>query len=355
MRPVVARIDSAALTHNLMVARHLAGEARVLAVVKANGYGHGLLRVARAMRSADGFAVLTLDEAAQLRGQGYSHPIVLLEGFFHADEIPEIARRRLQPVIHRGDQIDALARARVEHKIDVFLKMDSGMHRLGFRPKPFQEALARLKSIPHIGGITLMSHFARSDEGAEFIQPQLDVFNSATTGLNHPVSLANSAALMRQPETVADWVRPGIMLYGGSPFAGETGESLGLLPAMSLESEIIAIQQVRKGDGIGYGHLFIAPRDMRVGIVACGYADGYPRHALTGTPVLVEGRQTRTVGRVSMDMLHVDLSDIGNAHVGSPVKLWGEGCSADAVAASAGTTSYELFTALAPRVRITES
>lgn len=355
MRPLVARIDTIALGHNLMLAKRLAGRSRVLAVVKANAYGHGLLRAARALRSADGFAVLTLDEAALLRGQGYSHPIVLLEGFFHADEIPEIARRRLQPVVHRDDQIDALARARVEHKIDIFLKLDSGMHRLGFRPKPLLDALARLKTLPHIGNITMMSHFARSDEGGEYVKPQLDVFRQATEGLNHPISLANSAALMRHPETLGDWARPGIMLYGASPFAGETGDAAGLLPVMTLDSELIAIQHVRKGEGVGYGHLFTAPRDMRVGIVACGYADGYPRHAPTGTPVLVEGRLTQTIGRVSMDMLHVDLSDIGHAHVGSPVTLWGNGCPVENVAAAAGTISYELLTALAPRVRIEET
>jgi len=355
MRPLVARIDSAALSHNLMVARQLAGKARVMVVIKANAYGHGLLRAAKALRSADGFAVLTLEEAAQLRGQGYSHPIVLLEGFFHADEIPEIARRRLQPVLHRPDQVDALARAKLENKIDVFLKLDTGMHRLGFRPKPFLEALAKLKSLSHVGGITLMSHFARADEGRAFTQPQLDAFHAATQGLTQPVSLANSAALMRQAGTVADWVRPGIMLYGASPFANETGASLGLLPVMTLESQIIAIQHVRKGEGIGYGHLFTAPRDMRVGVVACGYADGYPRHAPTGTPVLIEGRMSQTLGRVSMDMLCVDLSDIGNAHVGSLVTLWGNGCPVEYVASAAGTISYELLSALAPRVRIEES
>jgi alanine racemase len=355
MRPIVARIDTAALTHNLMVARKLAGRARVLAVIKANAYGHGLLRAARSLRSADGFAVLTLDEAALLRSQGYSHPIILLEGFFHADEIPEIARRRLQPVIHRDDQIDALTRARVEHKIDVFLKLDSGMHRLGFRPRAMLDALARLSALPNIGNITLMTHFARADEGGEYIQPQMDFFRTASEGLSQPISLANSAALMRHPETQGDWVRPGIMLYGASPFPEETGETAGLLPVMSLESEIIAIQQVRKGEGVGYGHLFTAPRDMRVGIVACGYADGYPRHAVTGTPVLVEGRLSQTLGRVSMDMLHVDLTDIGHAHIGSPVTLWGNGCPVETVAAAAGTVSYELLTALAPRVRIEET
>jgi alanine racemase len=243
---------------------------------------------------------------------------------------------------------------KVEHKIDVFLKLDSGMHRLGFRPKPMLDALDRLKAMSHIGNITLISHFARADEGKEHIQLQLDAFHKAIEGLKLPTSLANSAALMRYPETLGDWVRPGIMLYGASPFADETGESLGLLPVMTLESEIIAIQSVRKGEGVGYGHLFTAPHDIRVGIVACGYADGYPRHAINGTPVLVEGRPSQTIGRVSMDMLHVDLSDNGHAHVGSPVTLWGNGCPVESVATAAGTISYELLTALAPRVRIEE-
>ncbi len=354
MRPLVARIDSAALAHNLMVAKRLAGNGRVLAVVKANGYGHGLQRVARALRAADGFAVLSLDEAATLRGLGYSHPIVLLEGFFHSDEIPEIARRRLIPVIHRDDQIDALARARTEHKIDVFLKLDTGMHRLGLRPKPWRDALARLSTMPQIGTITLMTHFACADDPDIGIADQLALFDEAAQGLAFPTSLANSAALIRHPDRAGSWARPGIMLYGGSPFGGQTGAELGLLPAMHLESQLIAVQNVRKADGIGYGHTFTAPRDMRIGVVACGYADGYPRHAPTGTPIAVEGRLTRTLGRVSMDMLMVDLTEIGNAHVGSTVSLWGKSVAVDAVAAAAGTISYELLTALAPRVKIAE-
>ncbi|MFA5083399.1 MAG: alanine racemase [Hydrogenophilaceae bacterium] len=362
MRPLVARIDSAALSHNLMVAKRLAGSSRVLAVVKANGYGHGLARVGRALRAADGFAVLSLDEAATLRAQGFTHPIVLLEGFFHPDEIPEIARRRLIPVIHREDQIDALARARTEHRIDCFLKLDTGMHRLGLPRKAWLAALERLKTLPQVGSITLMSHFARADEPAIGVADQLAIFNDAALSLRHPASLANSAALLRYPEAVGlgpeaagNWARPGIMLYGASPFVGQTGADLGLLPAMHLESRLIAVQSVRKGEGIGYGHLYSAERDMRVGVVACGYADGYPRHAVTGTPVSVEGRPSRTLGRVSMDMMHVDLTDIGNAHVGSPVTLWGDSVPVEAVADAAGTISYELLTALAPRVRIEET
>ena len=354
-RPLVARIDTAALAHNLGVARAAAPKSKVMAVIKANGYGHGLLRVAKALRGADGFAVLTLDEAAQLRAQGYTHPIVLLEGFFSPDELPEIARLRLRPVIHRPDQVDILAKARLEHRLDVLLKVDTGMHRLGLPPKRMPEALEKLRGLSRIGGVTLMTHFACADEPAIGVAAQLATFNGLMAGLSHPVTLANSAALLRYPETHADWVRPGIMLYGASPFAGQTGAALGLLPAMSLESQLIAVQTVRKGEGLGYGFTFVAERDTKVGIVACGYADGYPRHAPTGTPVMVAGLPSRTLGRVSMDMLCVDLTPAPTAHVGSPVVLWGPGVPMEHVAAAAGTIAYELLTAVAPRVRIEES
>jgi alanine racemase len=354
-RPLVARIDTAALGHNLAYAKRLAGTARVLAVVKANAYGHGLSRAARALRAADGFAVLTLDEAALLRTEGYTHPIVMLEGFFHSDELPEIARRRLQPVIHREDQADALVRARLEHRLDIYVKVDTGMHRLGLPPARLRDVLFKLRASANVGGITLMTHFARADDADVGVATQMAVFRAATAGLDLPISLANSAALLAYPESIGDWVRPGIMLYGSSPVAGQTGLQLGLLPVMSLHSQLIAVQNVRKGEGVGYGARFVAPRDMRVGVVACGYADGYPRHADTGTPVLVGGQRTRTLGRVSMDMLHVDLSDLGQAQVGSPVCLWGAALSVDEVAAAAGTISYELLTALAARVKVEET
>jgi alanine racemase len=353
-RPLIARIDSAALAHNLAVARKAAPRSKILAVIKANGYGHGLARVARALRAADGFAVLSIEEAALLRGEGYTHPIVLLEGFFHPDELADIARLRLRPVIHRQDQAEVLARVKLEHKVDVFLKVDTGMHRLGLTPKRLPDALAALRAAPHVGGITLMTHFARADDDPESVAAQLALFREATVGLDLPVSLANSAALLRHPDTHGDWVRPGIMLYGASPFADQTGADLGLLPVMTLESRLIATRLVRKGEGVGYGAAYVAERDMPVGVVACGYADGYPRHAGTGTPIVVEGRHTRTLGRVSMDMLFADLSNVPTAHVGSPVTLWGADPPAEQVAAAAGTIAYELFTALAPRVPVEE-
>jgi alanine racemase len=310
--------------------------------------------VARALRAADGFAVLSIEEAALLRGEGYTHPIVLLEGFFHPDELPDIARLRLRPVIHRQDQAEILAKARLDHKVDVFLKLDTGMHRLGLAPKRLPDALATLRAAPHVGGITLMTHFARADEAQIGVEAQLAMFREVARSADLPMSLANSAALLRYPETHGDWVRPGIMLYGTSPFADQSGADLGLLPAMTLESRLIATQFVRKGEGVGYGATFIADRDMKVGVVACGYADGYPRHAATGTPIVVQGQLTRTLGRVSMDMLCADLSGVPTAHVGSPVTLWGVGLPAEQVAAAAGTIAYELFTALAPRVPVEE-
>ncbi len=358
-RPLTARIDLAALAHNLGVARAAAPRSRILAVIKANGYGHGLLRVARGLRGADGFAVLSVDEAAQLRGAGYSHPIVLLEGFFHLDELAEIARLRLRPVIHRADQAEILARAHLEHRLDILLKIDTGMHRLGLPPARVAAVLASLRTSPNVGGITLMSHFACADEPSIGVADQLAVFQSCLLCPSggegaYPVSLANSAALLRYPESHGDWVRPGIMLYGASPFAEQTGADLGLLPVMTLESRLIAVRRIRKGEAVGYGAHFVAERDMNVGVVACGYADGYPRHAGTGTPILVEGRLTRTLGRVSMDMLGVDLEPVPHAHVGSPVTLWGAGLPVEHVAVQAGTIAYELLTALAPRVRVEE-
>jgi len=354
-RPLIARIDSAALTHNLGVARAAAPHAKILAVVKADGYGHGLTRTARSLRGADGFAVLRLEEAAQLRGEGYSHPIVLLEGFFHPDELPEIARLHLRPVIHRTDQADILVRSHLNQRVDVLVKLNTGMNRLGLNPKRLPETLATLRAAPNIGSITLMTHFASADEDSDNVEQQLARFQAATQGLGLPASLANSAALLRHPQTHTEWVRPGIMLYGASPFAEQTGEDLGLLPAMTLESKLIGVQFVRKGEGVGYGARYIAERDMKIGVVAAGYADGYPRHADTGTPILVGGELTRTLGRVSMDMLNVDLTPVPTAHVGSPVTLWGVGLPVERVAAAAGTISYELLTALAPRVPVEET
>ncbi|HWR76201.1 MAG TPA: alanine racemase [Thiobacillus sp.] len=353
MRPIQARISIGAMAHNLRVARSHAGAARVLAVLKANAYGHGLSRALRALAAADGFAVLTLEEAANLRQMGVEQPILLLEGIFGADEIATCAELDLRPVLHHAAQLDWLQRQPPARPLQVFLKFDSGMHRLGFPLVEHAAIVARVRALPGVAGITLMTHFAQADEAAG-VDWQLQPFLRETGSHELPWSSANSAALLRYPDSLGAWVRPGIMLYGASPFADVPAGQYGLKPAMTLQSEIISVQMLQPGEGVGYGQLFRAERAMRVGVVACGYADGYPRHALTGTPVLVNGRGSRTLGRVSMDMLCVDLSECADAGVGSPVVLWGEGLPVDAVAAAAGTSSYELLCALAARVPVEE-
>jgi alanine racemase len=353
-RPISATISLSALRHNLAVARRHAPRSRVLAVIKADAYGHGALRAARALSDADGFALLELDTAIRLREAGHQQRIVLLEGFFEARDLPLLTGHRLAIAIHSAEQLRMLKALPADSRLDVLLKINTGMNRLGFAPAEFPAALASLQSSPAVGQITLMTHFANADD-ARGVAWQMAELERLAAGLGLPRSLANSAAILRYPETHGDWIRPGIMLYGCSPFAGETAAKSGLQPAMTLASEIIAIRQLGPGDTVGYGGIFTARRDMRIGVVACGYADGYPRHAPNGTPVAVEGRLTATVGRVSMDMLCVDLSAMPQAHVGSRVVLWGEGNPVESVARAAGTVGYELLCALAPRVPVIES
>ena len=353
-RPISATISLGALRHNLAVARRHAPRSRVLAVIKANAYGHGALRAARALSDADGFALLELDTAVKLREAGHQQRIVLLEGFFEARDLPLLAGHRLGIAVHSAEQLRMLEGLPADSRLDILLKINTGMNRLGFSPVEFPAALAALQSSPAVGQITLMTHFANADD-ARGVAWQMSELERLAAGLDLPRSLANSAAILRYPETHGDWVRPGIMLYGCSPFAGKTAAESGLKPAMTLASEIIAIRQLGRGDTVGYGGIFTAERDMRIGVVACGYADGYPRHAPNGTPVMVEGRLTATVGRVSMDMLCVDLSAVPQVHVGSRVVLWGEGNPVENVAQAAGTVGYELLCALAPRVPVVES
>jgi len=352
-RPLKARIHRSAIRHNLALARQHAPASRILAVIKANGYGHGMLRAAQALCDADGLAVLSLDEAAALRAAGFSQPIVLLEGMFGAEDIPAVVDHRVTCVIHRPAQIEWLRNAAVARPIDVWLKVNSGMNRLGFSPAAVADAVAHLRQSAAVANLLLMTHLATADE-QRGVDWQLAVFQQSAAGLALPASLANSAALLRYPETHADWVRPGIMLYGVSPFADESAARVGLRPAMTLQSEIIAVQQASAGETIGYGDGCRVERTTRVGIVACGYADGYPRHAPSGTPILVGGVKTRLLGRVSMDMLAADLTDLPAAAVGSPVVLWGEGLPVEDVAHAAGTIGYELLCALAPRVPVVE-
>jgi alanine racemase len=353
MRPLQATIHTAALRHNLALARARAPRSKILAVIKANGYGHGMLRVAAALAESDGFAVLRVEEGATLREAGVHQPILLLEGLFGPDELPIASSFGLSVVVHCEEQLVMLEAARGKFPVEVFLKINTGMNRLGIPPGRFFAFYDRLRADRGVKAITLMTHFASAD-GPQGVAEQWARFNALTDGIRCPKTLANSAALLRYPHTHADWVRPGIMLYGATPFEDEGAASLGLLPAMTLSSQIIAEQRLDVGDGVGYGAAFRADRPMRVGVVSCGYADGYPRHAPTGTPVLVAGKPTRTLGRVSMDMLCVDLTGIPEAGIGSPVELWGAHVPVDAVAQCAGTVGYELLCAVAARVPMTE-
>lgn len=350
-RPTQAFIDLSALAHNLGVVRQYVPCSRIMAVVKADAYGHGLLHTASALKDVDGFALLELDAAISLRDAGYQQPILLLEGFFSTEELALFEQYRLSAVIHHSEQIAMLSDSK-HRNLDLFLKINTGMNRLGLAPEQFPQIMKALTDHPGIDSITLMTHFASADDPLEEeeVFQQLQYFETITQNHKYPHSLANSAAIIRYPVTHADWVRPGIMLYGASPFADKTASELNLKPVMTLSSKIIAIHDLKIGDRVGYHGLFQADHPMRIGVVACGYADGYPRHAPTNTPVLVNNQRSRLLGRISMDMLAIDLTEIRDVELNSPVILWGNGMPVDEVAHQAGTTSYELLCALAPRV-----
>ena len=359
-RPLVASIHIASMKHNLARVRACAPGARVWAVVKAHAYGHGLERGMRGFADADGLGLIEPDNALRLRELGWTKPLLLLEGFFDKADLAMMAEHGINGAVHNFEQLALLEGATLPRPVDVHLKMNTGMNRLGFAPHEFAAAHARLRALPHVGSITLMTHFANADDSANVAMPigeQIRRFRAVADGLPGPVSLSNSAGIVRTAalggELISDWVRPGIMLYGGTP-GGDSAHAYGLLPTMTLAGELIGVQQIAAGDCVGYGSRFRAECAMRVGVVACGYADGYPRHAPEGTPVLVDGVRTRVVGRVSMDMLTVDLGPVPHAHVGSKVVLWGEGLPIDEVATAAGTIGYELMCALAPRVRVVE-
>lgn len=349
-RPIQATIDISALGQNLAVVRQHAVSARIMAVIKADAYGHGLFSAVSGLKAADGLALLELDAAIELRKAGYQQPILLLEGFFSSEELAEFQHYQLSAVIHHEEQVAMLTKSK--HALDIFLKINTGMNRLGLVPDRFSKIVDHLIESRCTRSLTLMTHFASADipTEKENVIRQFDSFLSITQGYHFPRSVANSAAIIRYPETQSDWVRPGIMLYGSSPFSDKTASELQLKPVMTLASKIIAIHDLQSGDKVGYHGLFEADRPMRIGVVACGYADGYPRHAPTNTPVLINNQRSRLLGRVSMDMIAVDLTDINNAELNSPVILWGEGLPVDEVAHYANTNSYELLCAVAPRV-----
>jgi alanine racemase len=348
-RPLFAQVNLAAFAANLACARELAPNAQVMAVVKADAYGHGLLRLLPALEQADGLALLELDAAVVLRERHYTRRILLLEGFFEERELSEIAQRRLGIAIHHEEQVRMLERATLPRPLEVFVKINTGMNRLGFGAAEAPGVCERLAASPSVAALRLMTHLARAEDDDGLKEP-LAAFDAACEGLPYPRSIANSAGVIRYAEVGGDIVRPGIMLYGASPFPYESAAALGLQPVMTLRSELIAIRVLKPNDSVGYGAAYTASRDVRIGVVACGYADGYPRHAPNGTPVLVCGRKARLAGRVSMDMLTVDLTDVPDARIGSPVVLWGEGLPVDDVASAASTVGYELLCAVAPRV-----
>ncbi len=350
-------INVSALQHNLAVARAAAEGARVMAVIKGNAYGHGLLRVAYALRQADAFAVTSVEEAIPLREAGFAHPILLLEGPYEPGEVHLASRYRLDIAVHSEWQVSVLQGARLSRPVNVWLKVDSGMHRLGLPPEQVRSAYTRMASLsavaPHI---RLMTHLARADElAAETTCKQMASFAEAVEGLRGERSIANSAGLLGWPETRTGWVRPGIMLYGASPFGAGPPPHARLRPAMSLTTRINAVYEHRAGDAIGYGGAWICPENMPVAVAAIGYADGYPRHAPSGTPVLVNGQRARLIGRVSMDMICLDVRGLQEpAEVGDLVTLWGPGLPAEEVAEHAGTIAYELFCTVTQRVRFQE-
>ncbi|MEZ0470187.1 alanine racemase [Luteimonas salinilitoris] len=361
-RATTATIHLDALRHNLGVIRRLAPHSRVMAVVKADGYGHGLERAARALRDADAFGVAALSDVERIRALGLSQPVLLLSGFDAPEDLAQLRRLPAEAVIHHFDQIEMLAQAEPGPPIRCWLKVDTGMHRLGFAPSSVRAVHARLCELPNVAdGIALMSHFASSDEFADGgavdgaqTRTQLRVFAEATAGLPGPRSLANSAGVLGWPDAHADWVRPGGALYGISVVAGRPGRDFGLRPAMTLSTRLIAVNRIARGERIGYSGTWECPEDMPVGVAAIGYGDGYPRHAPSGTPVLVNGRPAQTVGRVSMDLTAIDLRGQPDARPGDPVLLWGDGLPVETVAEAAGTIGYQPVCSITGRVRFVE-
>lgn len=359
-RPTSATIHIDALRHNLGVVRARAPDSRVMAVVKADGYGHGLERAARAFQDADAFGVATLSDAERLRAIGLSQPIVLLSGFDEADDIARLRKLNVETVVHHAFQLEMLEQAPAGEPLRCWLKVDTGMHRLGFAPSHVRDAYARLAAMPAVADdIVLMNHFSSSDEfdgtsGGRRTREQLRVFSEATAGLPGVRSLANSAAVFGWPDAHADWVRAGGALYGISLVAGTCGADFGLRPAMTLATCLIAVNQICRGERIGYSATWECPEDMPVGVAAIGYGDGYPRNVPAGTPVLVNGQRAGIVGRVSMDLMTIDLRGQPRAKPGDPVELWGRGLPVETIATAADTIGYELTCSIARRVRFVE-
>ena len=353
MRSLIrAEVSATAMRANLARIRELAPSSQVMAVVKANAYGHGLVPAALCLADADAFAVARLEEALALRGAGVRKPVVLLEGVFNAEQLLEAAHQNLQIVVHEQEQLALLEAAGAAHRFVVWVKIDTGMNRLGFRPEQFGSALRRLEALgDRLHDVRLLSHFASADEpDSRLTQEQLSRFESLAAGRRMARSVANSAAIFALPQAMLEWVRPGLALYGVSPFGDQVGSSLGLVPAMRLVSTVIAIRHVPAGETVGYGGVWRAERESRIAIVAAGYGDGLPRSLPNGTPVLVNGHRGLLAGRVSMDMIAVDVSGHEAVNVGDEVLLWGPELPVEEIASHAGTLAYELLCGVSQRV-----
>ncbi len=352
MKAATALIHTQALQHNLRIVREQAPTAKVVAVVKANAYGHGLLPVARTLKDADAYAVARIEEALSLRSGGIVKPVILLEGFFSADDLPVLAANNLQTAVHSWEQLEALEQADLPQPIRAWVKLDTGMHRLGVHPDEATTFFARLAQCKNVvQPFNLMTHFSCADELENpATREQIELFKRLAQGMGGECALSNSAGVLAWKEAHADWVRPGIMLYGISPFPDKVGADHGLQPVMTLKSTLIAVREAKAGEKVGYGANWTTQRDTRLGVIAMGYGDGYPRMAPNGTPVLVNGRLVPTAGRVSMDMMTVDLGPGASDKVGDEVTLWGEGLPVEVVADHVGTIPYELVTKLTPRV-----
>ena len=356
-RPTRAIIDLSACRHNLLQARQAAPDSKCIAIIKANGYGHGIVNIGHALKDADAFGVATVNEAVQLREAGISKPIVLLEGFSSEDELNLIRGYQLQCVIHDESQVKILESSKASG-LEAWIKIDTGMHRLGFEPQTLNSVVKRLLESNKIKQpLHLMTHLANADDKHdETSLKQIEQFYIAIESLAEysidaqHTSIANSAGILGWPQSHAHWNRPGIMLYGVSPFINATAADHNLKPVMTLSSHIIAVKQLKKGNRVGYGGTFTCDKDMTIGVVAIGYGDGYPRHAKNGTPVLVNNKRTRLIGRVSMDMICVDLSEQEEAKVGDNVVLWGEGLPVEEIAECAETIGYELLCGVTSRV-----
>lgn len=355
-RPSFLEIDRTAFQHNLQRLSILAPDKKIMALVKADAYGHGVAALASELADVDNLAVCCLEEALECRRYGLTQSIVLMEGFFESSELAIIRKENFQIVIHHDEQIrtlEKIADTSSNNPLTVWLKIDTGMNRLGFVPAEISAVLARLEKINNINQpIGLMTHFSDADEpNKPKTKQQLDRFITVTKDLTGPRSLANSAAIIAHPETQGDWIRPGIMLYGISPFSNKTALELNLKPVMTLYSKIMAIHQAKQGETVGYGSTWPCPENMNIGVVAIGYGDGYPRHAKHGTPILVNAKEVPLIGRVSMDMLTVDLRTQPDAKIGDPVILWGRGLPIEKIAQSADTIPYELVCSVKKRIK----